>query len=86
MLLGNLIIDCLYIFYSTRQSEADLLRNAKEYTNELDKQQQELEKADNFPDSSNTEVSKMRQQLLKYNNDLKQAQDRQYQLEYQIEM
>lgn len=28
----------------------------------------------------------MRQQLLKYNNDLKQAQERQYQLEYQIEM
>jgi predicted transcriptional regulator len=63
-----------------------LLSQAKECSAELDRQRLELEKADNFPDGSNTEVSKMRQQLLKYNNDLKQAQERQYQLEYQIEM
>ena len=53
---------------------------------ELEKQKGELEKADNFPESSNTEVTKMRQQLLKYNNEYKQAMERQYQLEYQIEM
>lgn len=72
--------------FSTRESEARLLKQAKECSSEMDRQRVELERADNFPDSSNTEVTKMRQQLLKYNNDLKQAQERQYQLEYQIEM
>lgn len=62
------------------------MSQAKENTSELERQRLELERADNFPDGSNTEVSKMRQQLLKYNNELKQAQERQYQLEYQIEM
>ena len=71
---------------STRESEASLLKQAKECAIDLDRQRSELERADNFPDSSNTEVSKLRQQLLKYNNDLNQAQERQYQLEYQIEM
>ncbi|WAR25693.1 CC146-like protein [Mya arenaria] len=71
---------------STRDSEASLLKQAKECAAELERQRSELERADNFPDSSNTEVSKLRQQLLKYNNDLKQAQERQYQQEYQIEI
>lgn len=70
----------------TRENEANLLRKAKDCSSELERQKSELERADNFPDSSNTEVSKMRQQLLKYNNELKQAQERQYQLEYQIEI
>ncbi|KAL4226619.1 hypothetical protein ACF0H5_014602 [Mactra antiquata] len=74
------------ILKSTRESETNLLKQAKDYTVDLDRQRIELEKADNFPDGSNTEVSKMRQQLLKYNNELKQAQERQYQLEYQIEI
>ncbi|XP_060560310.1 coiled-coil domain-containing protein 146-like [Ruditapes philippinarum] len=74
------------ILKNTRESETRLLSQAKECSAELDRQRLELEKADNFPDGSNTEVSKMRQQLLKYNNDLKQAQERQYQLEYQIEI
>jgi len=70
----------------TRNNETDLLKQAKEYTAELDRQRSELERADMFPESSNTEVSKMRQQLLKYNNEYKQALERQYQLEYQIEI
>ena len=52
---------------------------------ELERQTVELEKADNFPESSNSEVTKMREQLLKYNNDLSQAEERQYQLEYKME-
>lgn len=75
--------DCLK---RTRESEANFLRQAKEFASDLERQKSELERADNFPDSSNTEVSKMRQQLLKYNNELKQGQERQYQLEYQIEI
>ncbi len=70
---------------STRDNEGKLLQDAKQYTSDLEKAKVELEKADNFPESSNTEVSKLRQQLLKHNNDLKQADERQYQLDYKIE-
>ena len=52
---------------------------------ELEGQKTELEKADDFPDNSNSEVSKLRQQLLKHNNELAQAEERQYQLDYKIE-
>ncbi|BFZ08931.1 hypothetical protein BsWGS_11970 [Bradybaena similaris] len=70
---------------STRDREAQLLQDAKNYANELERQKVELEKADNFPENSNTEVSKMREQLLKSNNELAQTAERQYQLEYKIE-
>jgi hypothetical protein len=51
----------------------------------MDRQKVELEKADMFPESSNTEVSKLRENLLKHNNDLAQTDERQYQLEYKLE-
>ncbi|KAH9508117.1 hypothetical protein Btru_054756 [Bulinus truncatus] len=69
----------------TRENESRLLQEAKRFTNDLDKQCEELDRGDNFPDNSNTEVSKMREQLLKYNNDLIEAEEKQYQLEYKIE-
>lgn len=69
----------------TRSNEGVLLQQAKTYTNELEVQRVELEKGDNFPESSNTEVSKLREQLLKYHNDMSQAEEKQYQLEYKIE-
>lgn len=75
---------CL-VYYSSRNNETNLLEEAKLYTTELEKFQGELEKADLFPEGSNTEVSKLRQQLLKHNNELSEAEDRQYQLEYKIE-
>ncbi len=71
--------------FSTRENEAFLLQNAKKYTTELEKCKAELDKADNFPENSNTEVSKLRQQLLKYNNDLAQAEERAYNYEVNIE-
>ena len=70
---------------STRENEANLVQKAKKATNHLEKCKIELDKADNFPESSNTEVSKLRQQLLKYNNDLAQAEEKQYQFDYKIE-
>ena len=82
MLFNNLF---LIHFHRTRSNEAVLLQQAKTYTNELDLQRVELEKGDNFPESSNTEVSKLREQLLKYHNDMSQAEEKQYQLEYKIE-
>ena len=86
MFTAELYNVCTNLFlHSTRDNEVDLLQKAKKYTNELERCKIELEKADNFPDSSNTEVSKLRQQLLKYNNDYAQAEERQYQFDYKIE-
>ena len=74
-----------FYYHSTRENEIQLLQDAKNYAQELENQNGELEKADNFPDSSNSEVSKLRQQLLKHKNEMAQAEERQYQLDYKIE-
>ena len=74
------------MFDSTRQHEIELLQTAKDHTSELERQKTELDKADAFPESSQTsEVSKLRTQILQYNNELAQTDDRQYELEYKIE-
>ena len=53
---------------------------------ELDRQKSELDKADGFPDGNQTsEVAKLRTQILQYNNELAQTDDRQYELEYKVE-
>ncbi|XP_075064839.1 coiled-coil domain-containing protein 146 isoform X1 [Mixophyes fleayi] len=70
---------------SIQESEIQLLQDAKRFTYKLEQQQHELEKADQFPEGSNTEVSRMRQQLLKYNNDLNEAEEREYHLHYKLE-
>lgn len=62
-----------------------LLQDAKRFTNQLEQQQHELQKVDQFPESSNTEVSRMRQQLQKYNNDLHEAEDREYRLQFKLD-
>jgi len=70
---------------ATREQESSLLRQAKEMHQEVQRQRGELEKGDNFPDGDNTEVNKLRQELLKYHNELAQADERQYQLEFKLE-
>ncbi|XP_033110097.1 coiled-coil domain-containing protein 146-like [Anneissia japonica] len=70
---------------STRESESKCLQKAKEASAVLEQQNAELEKADNFPESSNTEVTKMRVQLLKHTNELNQSEERKYQFEFQKE-
>ncbi|XP_072181857.1 coiled-coil domain-containing protein 146-like [Diadema setosum] len=69
----------------TRESELGLLQMAKELTQSMEKQSIELEKADNFPDSSNSETSKLRAKLLKHNNEIDQAEERNYQYDFKIE-
>ncbi|KAM8972110.1 coiled-coil domain-containing protein 146 [Pelodytes ibericus] len=69
---------------SSQESEIQLLQDAKRFTNQLEQQQQELEKVDQFPDGSNTEVSRMREQLLKYINDLNETEDREHHLQYKL--
>ncbi|KAM4678210.1 coiled-coil domain-containing protein 146 isoform 2-T2 [Discoglossus pictus] len=70
---------------SIQESEIQLLHDAKRYTYELEQQQQDLEKADQFPEGFNTDVSRLRQQLLKYNNELNAAQEREYHLQYKLD-
>ncbi|KAM4748551.1 coiled-coil domain-containing protein 146 [Rhinophrynus dorsalis] len=70
---------------SLQESEIQLLEDAKNYTSQLEEQHRELEKAELLPEESNTEVSRMRQQLLKYHNDLTQAEEREYSLQYKLE-
>ena len=70
---------------STREQESSLLHEAKEMHQEVQHQRAELEKGDSFPDGDNTEVNKLRQELLKHHNELAQADERQYQLEFKLE-
>jgi predicted nucleic acid-binding Zn-ribbon protein len=69
----------------TREQETAFLHQAKEMHQEVQRQRAELEKGDNFPDGDNTEVNKLRQELLKHHNELAQADERQYQLEFKLE-
>lgn len=70
---------------ATREQESSLLHKAKEMHQEVQRQRVELEKGDSFPDGDNTEVNKLRQELLKHHNELAQADERQYQLEFKLE-
>ncbi|KAG9339122.1 hypothetical protein JZ751_024153, partial [Albula glossodonta] len=67
------------------ESEIRQLQDAKRFTAELEKQQRELEKADRFPEGVNTEVGRMRRQLLIYLNNIREAEEMEYQLQYQME-
>ncbi|KAL6473628.1 hypothetical protein MHYP_G00171890 [Metynnis hypsauchen] len=70
---------------SCQESELNLLQEAKHFRAELERQQQELEKAELFPEGQDTEVSRMRQQLLQFHNKLRESEDREYQMQYQLE-
>lgn len=75
----------LVLIFSKRNKEQALLCTAKKYTNQLEQQKLELEQAENFPENCNTEVSKLRQQLLRYGNELQAAEERCEQLAYNIQ-
>lgn len=66
----------------TRETERSLLTQAKDLHQEVEKQRSELEICDNFPEGDVTEVSKLRQELLKHSNELALADERQYQLNF----
>ncbi|XP_015758024.1 PREDICTED: coiled-coil domain-containing protein 146-like [Acropora digitifera] len=70
---------------STREQESSLLHKAKDMHQEVQRQRSELEKGDSFPDGDNTDVNKLRQELLKHHNELAQADERQYLLEFKLE-
>lgn len=72
-------------FNRTRESESRLLQNAKHLTQTLDKFRANLEDADNFPENANSEVAKMRMTLLQHNNEINQAEERNYQNDFKLD-
>ncbi|XP_067420622.1 coiled-coil domain-containing protein 146 [Emydura macquarii macquarii] len=69
---------------SLQESEIQLLQDAKRFSVEIEQQQQALEKADQFPEGFTSEVSRMRQQLLKYQNEYTAIKEREYELQYKL--
>ncbi|XP_039219768.1 coiled-coil domain-containing protein 146 isoform X1 [Crotalus tigris] len=69
---------------SLQESEIQLLQDAKRFTVKLEEQQQELEKAEQFPESATSEVSKLRQQYLRYFNEYNAIQEREFEIQYRL--
>ncbi|PNI21956.1 CCDC146 isoform 3, partial [Pan troglodytes] len=69
---------------STQESEVQLLQNAKRFTEQIQQQQFHLQQADNFPEAFSTEVSKMREQLLKYQNEYNAVKEREFHNQYRL--
>lgn len=69
---------------STQESEVQLLQDAKRFTEQIQQQQFHLQQADNFPEAFTTEVSKMREQLLKYQNEYNAVKEREFHNQYRL--
>ncbi|NP_001076522.1 coiled-coil domain-containing protein 146 [Danio rerio] len=70
---------------SSQDSEMQLLLEAKTLRMTLEQQRQELENAELFPEGPDTEVSRLKQTLLQYYNQLKEDEERDYQMQFQLE-
>ena len=66
----------------SRDNEAKLLKESKDYLMKLDENREILQRADAFPDNLTSEVLKLRAQYLKYENDASCSEERLYNLEY----
>lgn len=62
-----------------------LLLEAKTLRTMLEQQRQELENAELFPEGPDTEVSRLKQTLLQYYNQLKEDEERDYQMQFLLE-
>lgn len=62
-----------------------LLQEAKAFRTKLEEQNQELEKAELFPEGQDTEVSGLKQKLLQSYNELKEYEERDYHMQFQLE-
>ncbi|XP_019123017.2 coiled-coil domain-containing protein 146 isoform X3 [Larimichthys crocea] len=71
---------------STRESEIQLLGEAKRYRAELERLQAEVERTEEQSTSKKpeSEVNELRQQLLQAYNELKAAEDREYKTQYKL--
>ncbi|KAL6081483.1 hypothetical protein STEG23_031700, partial [Scotinomys teguina] len=69
---------------STQESEVQLLQNAKNFTEQIQQQLVCLQQAEDFPNVFSTEVCKLREQLLKYQNEYTAVQEREYHNQYRL--
>ncbi|KAM6383305.1 coiled-coil domain-containing protein 146 [Alca torda] len=70
---------------SLQESEIQLLQEAKRFSAELEQQQHDLEKAEQFPEESSSEVSRIRQQLLSCQNEYNAIKEREYEIQIKME-
>ncbi|KAM9077614.1 coiled-coil domain-containing protein 146 [Megaptera novaeangliae] len=70
---------------SMQESEVQLLQDAKHFTEQIQQQEFHLKQADNFPQAFTTEVSKMREQLLKYQNEYSAVKEREFHNQYRLD-
>ncbi|KFV42878.1 Coiled-coil domain-containing protein 146 [Tyto alba] len=70
---------------SLQESEIQLLQEAKRLSVELEQQQHELEKAEQFPEESSGEVSRIRQQLLSCQNEYNAIKERECEIQFKME-
>ncbi|OXB70072.1 UNVERIFIED_CONTAM: hypothetical protein H355_005525, partial [Colinus virginianus] len=69
---------------SLQESEIQLLQEAKQLSVDLEQQQHELEKAEQFPEGSSSEVCRIRQQLLHCQNEYNAIKEREHEIEFRI--
>ncbi|KAG1953245.1 coiled-coil domain-containing protein [Pimephales promelas] len=69
----------------SQESEMHLQLEEKALRTKLEKQRQELKKAELFPEGPDTEASRLKQTLLQYNNQLKESKERNDQMHFQLE-
>ncbi|VDP76268.1 unnamed protein product [Echinostoma caproni] len=67
----------------TRENEFFLIQLSKRYMGEIDEQEQQLARADQFPDNTITEPSQMRAQILGYYNSAMETDERVEMLAYE---
>ncbi|XP_055276673.1 coiled-coil domain-containing protein 146 isoform X4 [Moschus berezovskii] len=83
-LLIYLQLQLSFVCMSTQESEVQLLQDAKRFTEQIQEQQFHLQQADDFPQAFTTEVSKMREQLLKYQNEYNAVKEREFHNQYRL--
>lgn len=70
--------------FSLQEAEIQLLQDAKRFTVEIEQQEQILETTDQFPEGYSSEVTKLRQQYLRYVNEYNAIQEREYEIQYKL--
>uniref|UniRef100_A0A8C4TXM9 Uncharacterized protein n=1 Tax=Falco tinnunculus TaxID=100819 RepID=A0A8C4TXM9_FALTI len=70
---------------SLQESEIQLLQEARRLNVVLEQQQHELEKAEQFPEESSSEVSQIRQQLLSCQNEYSAIKERECEIQFKME-
>ena len=72
------------MLFRSRENEARLIKESKDYLKKIEENKEVMQKADAFPDNLTNEVLKIRAQYLKFENDAACSEERLYNLEYKL--